>query len=92
MRPFLCSYQVRHMDWLIVDFSKKLASLIPFNAQVQACSRFGIERTLFLGSYRSVKGCGKLGSVAAVVDDSATVVVVDDSTTIAVVDDCHNLG
>ena len=89
MQPFLCSYQVRHFDWLIVHFSKKLASscstLILFNQQVQACSRSGGKRTLFLGSYRSVKVCGKLGSVAAVADDSATVAVVDDSATLAVV-------
>ena len=90
MRPFLCSYHVRHLDWLIVDFSKKSASscvtLILFSARVQACSRSSVDRALFLGSYRSVKGCGKVGSVAAVVDDSA-IGVLDDSATVAALDD-----
>ena len=90
MRPFLCSYQVRHLDLFIVDFSKKSASscitLILFSARVQACSRSGVDRTLFFGLYRSVKGCGKVGSVATVVDDSA-IAVLDDSPTVAVLDD-----
>lgn len=99
MRPFLCSYQVRHLDWLTVDFSKKSASscvtLILFSARVQACSRSGVDSALFFGSYRSVNGCGKLGSAAAVLDnlaravldDSAIVAVVDDAATVVVLDD-----
>ena len=39
-----------------------------------------------MGSYKSFKSCGKLGIVAAVVVDSATVPVVDDLTTVAKVD------
>ena len=80
---------------MIVDFSKKLASLlvilILFSARVQACSRCGVDKALFFGSYRSVKGCDKLGSVAAVVDDSA-IGVLDDSATVAVLDDVATIA
>ena len=83
----------------MVDFSKKSASLcvtlILFSARVQACSRSAVDSALFFGLYRSVNGCGKLGSAAAVLDnlaravldDSAIVAVVDDAATVVVLDD-----
>ena len=85
----MCSYQVRHLDWLTVNYTKKSASscvtLILFSARVQVYSRSGVDSALFFGSCRSVNGCAKLGSAVAVLDNLARAVL-DDSTIVTIVD------